>query len=461
MAFFYDDTATVPLPLDPELERWFSANMSPSSPFDGSLTSNISKSSANKTAQVSGPLLTADQGGVGGVIAGVDVNHLTVEQRQAWMYTSQGILYYAFPIEIVCGIVGGLLSLATLGRQKKSSNDSYLIGFTMAAVLLLACGGTLKLQDYTPHSNDYQRLYGYVKSANDWLWYSALWILVVMTLERGLTLIQNRNRTFCSAVQASVVVAMVFSVCLISALPEFWEYEAIETFDYVSNRTLVMSHVSPTADSPEYRILYFWYSITITVFLPYPIMVVMTIVLGQGMRHSRHSLKRRLIQQQQQQHKHSTNASGGGGALGGALGGGAPGGGSGGAESTLSRKISEELHLTRLYIVMVLLYLLLSAPLTFLIITNGITPYWSWPVDNLYNGLYLIFEFVFYFYFSIQLPLYLSYYDKFRHSFIELCCCCCCCWRGRRRRRHRRNSKHKERSSSLRKQVKDDFLYKR
>ncbi len=427
MAFFYPDTVTVSLPLDPELERWFSGNLSydgaeindsKSSPSGSGGSGSASGSGANRTGQTPS----------GSAFSPSDHVPLAVDDKQAWIYASQGILYYAFPVEITLGIVGGLLSLAAMARQRKSSSDSYLIGFGVASVLLLACGGTLKLQDYTAHSNGYQRAYGCIKSANDWLWYSALWILVVMTLERGLSLIQNhRHKTFCSAGQAAAVVLTVYAVCLVSALPEFWEYEPIETYDYVSNRTIVVSHLSPTADSPEYRILYFWYSVTITVFLPYPTMIVMTVLLAQGMRRTRHDRKRLL-------HKHAADAG-----------------------ASVGRRIAEDLHLTRLYVVMILLYVILSAPLTFLIIINGITPYWAWPADNLYNGLYLIFEFVFYFYFAIQLPLYLSYYDKFRHSFVELCCCCCCCCGRRRKHEHKPQAE-----TSFRKQTsKEEYFYTR
>ncbi len=73
------------------------------------------------------------------------------------------------------------------------------------SVILLTCGALLKTQDYIGHNNTYQYAYGPVKSLNDMMWFTALWCLVVMSLERSMTVAQNRVRSVCTCLQACVV----------------------------------------------------------------------------------------------------------------------------------------------------------------------------------------------------------------------------------------------------------------
>ena len=317
-----------------------------------------------------------------------------VNVHQAWTGASKDVLYIAFPVMILWGVLTGLLNLVVLIRQVRVSNDSYLIGLVVASVMLLFCGGILKVTDYLGHMNIYHYVYGYVKSLNDWLWFTSIWLLIVMSVERSMVLTQTRNRQTCSLCQASVICVMVFCVCFISALPQFWEFEVLETFDYGTNQTWVMSQLSAIAETAEYKLLYFWYMISITIFLPYPLLILMMGILSKGMHQSNDSRQRLSI-------KHASG-------------------------NLLSRKVSEEMHLTRLYIALILLYILFTGPLTFLRLIDRVAPHWT-SDSVLYWGLHSVFEFAFYFYYSIQFLLFISYSDKFRHSFLKTCCCCCCC----------------------------------
>lgn len=262
----------------------------------------------------------------------------------------------------------------------------------LCSVLLLVCGALLKTQDYTGHNNTYQYAYGYVKSVNDWLWYSALWCLVVMSVERSMTVAQNRVKSVCTCVQAWVLIVLVQLVSFISALPQFWEYTVTETFDYGANRTLALSQASEASDSPEYKIMYFWYTISITVFLPYPMLLLMVVMLIKGMRKSVHSRRRLSL-------NHSTG-------------------------NMLNRRVTEELHVTRLFVVMIIMYVILTAPFAVFQFLDRLLP--DMTVDEeLYQGLSDIFQFAFYFYFAIEFLLYCSYSDTFRYSLMRTCCWCC------------------------------------
>ncbi len=315
-----------------------------------------------------------------------------VVEPRAWMYTSNDILYITFPIILIWGILTGLISILILIRQMRVSNDTYLLGYVAAAIALLTCGTILRTQDYVGSYNTYQYMYVYMRTLNDWLWYTSIWLLIVMTLERSMTVTHHRPKSLCSILQALAVTIMVFCVCLVSAMPQFWEYEVVETFDYGTNQTLVLSQTSEVADSPEYKIMYFWYTITITIFLPYPILFLLIFLLSRSMRHSTYHQRRLSV-------KHSTG-------------------------NILKRKVTEEIHLTRMFIVLIILYFLFTGPLTFLRLVDRIFPQWGWE-SEIYSGLHNLFEFAFYFYYSILFLLFCSYSDRFRYSLLRTCCCCC------------------------------------
>ena len=320
-------------------------------------------------------------------------------EHEVWVWASQDVLHIAFPVMFAWGILTGVLNLTILTKQAHVSANAYMFGLVTSSFGLLICGALLKTQAYFGEFNAYHYMYGNLKSLNDWFWYTSLWVLVVMTLERSMTVTQNRPKSVCSATQAIILTVMVYCVCLVSALPEFWEYEVVETFDYGTNQTYVLTQTSAAAETPEYRIMYFWYTMSIVIFMPYPVLVIMISVLVRGMRKSSHC-RRRLNT------KHTTG-------------------------SILNRKVTEELHITRLFVVLIVLYLLLTGPFTVLRLLERIMPQVLLANELLYKGLTDIFEFAFYFYFSIEFLLFCSYIDKFRYSLGRMLCCCCprstCC----------------------------------
>lgn len=343
---------------------------------------------------------------------------IITDPQQLWTEISHDILFIAFPIVIGSGMFLGLLNLIVIIRQIKVSNDGYLLGLVTASVMLLASGGIIQMQDYVGYSHVYQYMYGYIRSIHDWFWYTALWILLVMALERSMTVTQNRTKSMCSTGQAVVVTLLIYGVCLVSALPQFWEHEVIETFDYGTNQSYAITQLSAAAHSPEYQIMYYWYTVSITVFLPYPILIVLVIFLAKGMKHSQHSRRRLSI-------KH-------------------------GSGNILNRKVTEEINVTRLFVVLILLYILLTGPLTILRLLDRLVPkHILHKNDDLYDGLTDIFQFMFYFYFAIEFFIFLSYSDRFRNSLCRTCCWCCLtdCGRDHRRQRRAKQSKNREYSS--------------
>ncbi len=135
------------------------------------------------------------------------------------------------------------------------------------------------------------------------------------------------------------------------------------------------------------------YTISITVFLPYPILILMLVLLIKGLRKSNKSRRRLSL-------NHSTTG------------------------NFLNRRVTEEMHITRLFIVMIILYNLFTSPYAVFQFLDRLFPDIT-ENDELYKGLMDIFQFAFYFFFSIEFLLFCSYSDTFRYSLIRTFCCCC------------------------------------
>ena len=331
----------------------------------------------------------------------VNCTDYNITSPTEWMETSQTVIYIAFPIMLCMGVFFGIINIVIYAQQLRVSHDSYLLGLSISSTLLLATAAILKSPKYVGHGNWYEYMKGYTVSVEGWLWYTSLWLIAIMTLERGMNVIHNRPRSFCSPTQASVAVVMIYLVCLVSALPHFWEFEVVETTDYTANVTTAKCVPSDAADTPEYKVMYFWYLVTITMFLAYPMLFVMLILLSKGMQHSKLSKRRLSV-------KHGTG-------------------------QILTRKVREELHMTRLFVAIIIFYYIFTGPKSILSLVDHISPSGLGMDPALAETVKEIFEFAFYFNFAIYFLLFLSYGDRFRQTFLGMCCRCCSKKRKRRR----------------------------
>ncbi|ELT97711.1 hypothetical protein CAPTEDRAFT_219652 [Capitella teleta] len=322
----------------------------------------------------------------------VDDNVIEQLEKAAWALDCENTAHVLLPIVLGTGLLLGLLSLVGAGRRVRTAGDTFLVAFLVCSELLMICGLVIKLQEYMEHSVAYEHLYGYIKCLHDWLWFSTLWILIVMTLERAMSAPPSRSRSTCSRAQAAVVSLLICGVCLLSALPQFWEYEVTETFDYGSNQTIVMAQLSELADSPQFAILYFWYAAVLSVLLPFPLFALICVLLVRSMR--KHRLSRQNVP----------------------------------TSDVLSRRLQRSAvdeHGARLCLVLILLYVLCTGPASCLVLAHGVRPHWTWSQPDLYAGLFPLLELVFYFFYATVFFLLLSYSDRFRRQLRRSLCCCC------------------------------------
>ncbi|CAH1784199.1 unnamed protein product [Owenia fusiformis] len=310
-----------------------------------------------------------------------------------WENTTKEVLLYAYPVIFLTAIILNFVGIVVLGKQVRFSSDVYLLGFCIASLFLAICGVMLHLPTYVGYYNLYAYMYGYVMTLRTWFWFTLLWLLIVMTLERSLTVTQKRHKSLCSVTKASVVTIMVYIVCMVSALPQFWEYDVIEVHDVRSNSTIAHAQHSGAIHTwMECKIVYFWYVTTITIFLPYPILAIMTILLiREAVKASKEGATRISFD----------NVTG----------------------QILHHKNREDSGITKLFAIMAILYLVLTGPSVFLELIATITRIVNGR-STFYILLKEVFGVLFYSNVSLSFFLYVGCSSRFRSNLRNLCRCC-------------------------------------
>ncbi|ESO97009.1 hypothetical protein LOTGIDRAFT_159754 [Lottia gigantea] len=310
-----------------------------------------------------------------------------------WMEISDYFCFLALPVIMLFAIVTEVICIMVLARQIRMSLDTYLLGLSISTILLILTTTVLGLQHYIGQNDYIVYLQGYAISCRDWFWYTSIWLIVMMSFERALTVSSSTTTILCTSTQAGVVVVMVFCVGLVSALPRFWEYQAQDGYDYSNNSTVLISKKTESTMTVEYNTMYFWYVKIITMFLPYTMMLATSITLSCKTRQS-------TIMKRYSSVKHSN-----------AL--------------TLNRKIKEEVTLSKLLILLIVTYILFTTPMCLLDLLGYMTPHWISPTSRIYASLYNLFTVLFYLQYALQLIIYFCYNKQFRLTLLGICCCCC------------------------------------
>jgi hypothetical protein len=404
------------------------------------------------------------------------------------------------------GTSAAAAAAAAAAARGRRQGNVYLLWNVMTGAVLLICCCVRRMSDYV--DLDAGGFVGsglnvYVNSIDEWLSYASLWLLVAMDLEKALQLTSSESlderrpspllasksaiivnngikhhcgiagkspskssTAFSSLYRKEVAISgAVYAVCLVSALPHFFSFQVVETFDLATNRTVfVPRHSDELVDSFEFRVVYYWYVVGLTVLIPLPVLVVVSVVICRALLSRRRRLKHKRmpvpppppVQQQgsscdgatvvmvgksimARKSLPSSSASGVGSSNGGgdadavALGG-------------------------RLLVVTTALYVLFTAPRTALTCLEGLpSSRWWMTSSNIDNSgpsspekidgestivgdmINSLAEFSFYLYYASSLPLLCSYHDEF-HARLAKFVCCLCSKRCRKARQYKHAS---------------------
>ena len=314
-----------------------------------------------------------------------------------WQTVVQDVSFVTFPVIVSCGILAGILSIVVLSMKLQHCENCFLVAYSTACVSVLLCGATLRLEDYTGHSNAHQYVYGSLKAAQSWFANSALWILVITMMQRRSLVarqITSGDTQTCGHRQAGIASIVIYSVNLISCIPQLWAYETVEVYDYSTNETLMISHASDAANTTEYNTVYFWYIVAISVLLPYPMILIKLVLIASGLKHS-HKLLSQLPDKC-------------------------------GTRSVLHCKIAEEIHLNQYFVITSGMYLFLAGPVIILNMIDHLNVNQQLSTNQIYAGLHCISDLTFYIYFTLPFPLMWGFSDTFRCSLVRITNGCRC-----------------------------------
>ena len=266
----------------------------------------------------------------------------------SWTSTRDSILQYILPCVCVCGTILGCVSLTLSYRQ--TSYEIYLYFIQFSHILILLSSLILQLDQFSPTylyhlSFILARCYSPMSMIHSWSHYSSVWLLVTLVLDRTSTLTNNRVQTVCTRTQAVIISTLIITASLFSALPQLWQYDVVEVFDYTLNTSVSLVELTHTATSPQYEILYFWYT-TALVMMSFPVIVISALLLCRRMRkedtklrrhNNKHIMDKRYHSNIQNKRFHNN--------------------------SSLQRRYAAELKVTRLCMITSLLYLVLTGPI--------------------------------------------------------------------------------------------------
>lgn len=312
-----------------------------------------------------------------------------------WMEVSNYICFIAFPVVLLFCLLGNMVNIVVLSKQFRTSMDTYLLGFSIASVLFVVSTVVYCLQQYTGYWDYFVWVQKYALISRDWFWFATIWLLVLMSLERSVTVTSRKAQSLCSPTQAAVVVILVYLIGFISALPRYWEYEVVQQGSLVHEQSYIVLKKSTKENIQEYKAIYYWYITSITIFLPMPLLFFMMFPLCYGTRQTVISRNYLFI-------KHSASTA-----------------------LILNRRLKEEIALTRLAIVMVVLYLILAGPFLFFDLLSKFAPDFTHAGTPLFIAIYNILVVCFHSFYMWHQQIFFCCNKQYRLQFLTSCCCCC------------------------------------
>ena len=324
---------------------------------------------------------------------GRDVGNTTSPEH--WMEMSNYVCYIAFPVVLLFGISGNFVNIIILCKQFRTSMDTYLLGLSIGSVLFLISTIVFNIQHYIGYMEVMVEAQKWSLINRDWFWFATIWLLILMSLERSITVTSRKSQSLCSPTQAAIVVILVYLIGFISALPRYWEYDVMKHGSLHHTNTYLILKKTTDSNIQEYKAIYYWYITSITIFLPTPLLLFMLFPLCYGTRQTVISRNYLFI-------KHNASTA-----------------------LILNRRLKEEIALTKLAIVMVFLYLILVAPFLFFDLLSHFAPTLTQTGTPYFRALYNIFVVCFHSFYLWHQQIFFCCNKQYRLQFISSCCCCC------------------------------------
>lgn len=181
-----------------------------------------------------------------------------------WICTSKNIINYSFPTLVALSLIANTVAILTLTRNDcQIAMANYYKGLTASNILYAFCALLLGIERYMEDTKSYHQTKAYFFAPCEAFWMAGTWITAVIAIESFMTAsVRNRLKYICSKSYTSLVVVIIYISCWSCSLPRIW---------------FNMKHRRNT--SFTYCDAYRWFTITLSVLLPFPILCVCTILL--------------------------------------------------------------------------------------------------------------------------------------------------------------------------------------
>ncbi|XP_055347518.1 uncharacterized protein LOC129594755 [Paramacrobiotus metropolitanus] len=321
-------------------------------------------------------------------MSGLPNRSISVED---WVATAAYVVEVVSPTLLALGLVSNLLVLSILCcRNLRSGVNSFLLSSTLGQILYILAVFLLRMIDY---SEEYKRhefhVQGrsYIHHFSYFFYLIVLWQILAAGIERvvvGFTPDSGKRR--CSPWRADLVNVFIWMAAFGLVFPVLWYSKLQYVLGYAAPHTTGSGSASALACS----ILY-WFQLVFSIFIPYPSLLILFFLLISSLHKQSKSVKKITL----------------------------------GSNGEMWRQnMDEEMQLTRLVLVQVLLFFLLTGAyaigqlvLTLNLAADRTTCMWSILIDLFHLGPLL--------YSSLQFILYGCIVEKFAVTFRNVCCRCC------------------------------------
>lgn len=196
------------------------------------------------------------------------LEHLETETWTSYYTISEianYVCYVLLPMVLVLGMLGQLLNFVTLVRQIRLSLETYLLALCLESILLIVCAVILCLPHYIGYSRYLVLTQYYTLVCREAVWFAFVWTLVGVGLQQCVQSFKH----------APFYICIISSFAISSALPLVWQYsltsEDIQTDHLMTNRSnysvTLIQNIQPV-DNNTLSVVYFWYSSSISIFVP-------------------------------------------------------------------------------------------------------------------------------------------------------------------------------------------------
>lgn len=324
-----------------------------------------------------------------------------------WLFITNEALYYILPIILTVGIIFSIINTIVSAKMCVDSHECYLTAFNLSCCLLLVTSCISQLPNYVRQSSsEYKMLLPYLPAVENWLWYSCTWLLITIVIERAAHSLCGKWHASFGRIHGVLVAFLIMIISFVSTLPQYWEYELSEINDNHGDHNCSRSVLVPRADvlqedGKTYIVEYtwfHWYEMIVSIGLPYLLLPMILSPLVCVKMHIYTSLP--------------TTSSKNGGSM------------KYNSGSSTKDQLRQERSFNRLIFTISILYLTMAGP------RNALRLFENPPIskeisdnDLLVDTLQVLFEALFYLFFSLLFFLYLAFGVKFRITLYQLCCC--------------------------------------